>query len=253
MLLTDQLEIVCAIGYQNPETKKWAIGGSGFLTVALAPTASNESVRAIFVTAAHIIKKLCSQNLDSVIGLPGSGAHAPTSIFIMEGGHKKLDFLFDNDSDIAVADVSPYMAVIGDRLTRAPSVDRDFVSLADLKQRQVQEGTSVYLLGYPRGDNGGALLYPLVRKGVVANVQDGVRGSAKTAAVALSCAPGDSGGLVLAEVIEASQTKVSVLGSLISYRTDGEINGQDVVYGISDIVLAEYIKQSIRERLGTRC
>ena len=102
------------------------------------------------------------------------------------------------------------------------------------------------MLGYPRGDNGGALLYPLVRKGVVANIRDFVSGLAFKAALAITSAKGDSGGIVLAQPAN-SNGELRILGMLVTERVVEDGVADDTPYGISDIVLAEVVENHIRK------
>lgn len=248
MRLKEYLTVVCPVGYLNPKSNKWDIGGTGFFAVTSDHLPSGAQ-RIFFITAAHIIEKLYSQNLESVIGIAGGDARKTESLFIIKDRRKQIDFSLHPEHDIAFADVTDVVTTVTRLPTNMPNLDRDFLSLRDLRGEQVEEGSNIFLLGYPRGDNGGALLYPLVRGGVVANVRDVVSGLSFKAAIAATSAPGDSGGLVLAEMIAGNSGDLKILGTLVSYRVVEEMAGQEAVYGISDIVIGEVVKEHIRESL----
>ena len=79
MRLSEYLTVVCPIGYLNSKNK-WEIGGTGFF-VGIADGSNSKTQRIFFVTAGHIIEKLYSQNLESVIGMPGGDARKTESIY----------------------------------------------------------------------------------------------------------------------------------------------------------------------------
>ncbi|MGH7239618.1 MAG: hypothetical protein ACREHG_06080 [Candidatus Saccharimonadales bacterium] len=248
MRLKEYLTAVCPIGYLSPDTKKWVIGGTGFFAITITDDNPARSTRrTFFITAAHIIDKLYTQNFESVIGIAGGDAHNTESIFIIKESRKHIEFSLHLKDDIAFADVTKAVADLTSFPKKIPDLDKDFWSLSDLREEQVEEGNDVFLLGYPRGDNGGAILSPLVRKGVMANVRDVISGLSPKAAVAVTSAPGDSGGLILAGRIEDTSRQLKILGTLVSYRVAGETSGQDIVYGISDIGLAEFVKNHIHD------
>ena len=63
--------------------------------------------------------------------------------------------------------------------------------------RRVTEGNGVFVLGFPMGLVGEQRNYPIVRHGVIARVQDWLRGDAQSFLIDSTAFPGNSGGPVL--------------------------------------------------------
>jgi len=57
---------------------------NGVFTVATVDGLTGGAERIFFVTAAHIVNKVYSQNLESVIGIAGSDSSATEPIFIVK-------------------------------------------------------------------------------------------------------------------------------------------------------------------------
>ena len=67
------------------------------------------------------------------------------------------------------------------------------------EMRHIVEGNGVFVLGFPMGLAGRAHNYPIVRRGVIARIQDYLRGHASTFLIDAPAFPGSSGGPVVAE------------------------------------------------------
>ena len=75
--------------------------------------------------------------------------------------------------------------------------DSHALTLEEARASQVCEGDSVFVLGFPLGLTGEERNYVIVRQGILARVQDWLRGNAKTFLIDSSIFPGNSGGPVL--------------------------------------------------------
>ncbi|MCY3706453.1 MAG: hypothetical protein OXH08_13305 [Gammaproteobacteria bacterium] len=93
--------------------------------------------------------------------------------------------------------------------------------------QHIVEGNGVLVLGFPLGLVGDARNYPIVRHGVIARIQDWLRGEASTFLIDSSAFPGSSGGPVIVKP-EATAVKgttatthallIGVVSGYIPYR-----------------------------------
>ena len=75
--------------------------------------------------------------------------------------------------------------------------DTNVFTLAQARECEVSEGDGVFVLGFPLGEAGEERNYALVRQGIIARVQDWLKGNAQTFLIDASIFPGNSGGPVL--------------------------------------------------------
>lgn len=97
------------------------------------------------------------------------------------------------------------------------------------RQQSIDDGTSegdgVFVLGFPLGEAGEERNYSIVRQGIIARIQDWLKGTANTFLVDASIFPGNSGGPVLLKPELASVTgtkpnsKCGLIGMVSSYLT----------------------------------
>ncbi len=134
-----------------------------------------------------------------------------------------------SDIDVAVLQLNPaklmadgleYFFFEDDRhtFTRQQSIDVG-----------MSEGDGVFVLGFPLGQAGDERNYAIVRQGIVARVQDWLKGDARTFMVDASIFPGNSGGPVLLKPeftkIEGtnSSSRCGLIGMVSSYLPYQEI------------------------------
>ena len=95
--------------------------------------------------------------------------------------------------------------------------DLHAVSLEQARELQISEGDGVFVLGFPLGLAGEERNYGIVKQGILARVQDWLRGDSKEFLIDASIFPGNSGGPVLTkpEAIAIQGTEPNIQCSLI--------------------------------------
>ena len=99
----------------------------------------------------------------------------------------------------------------------------DFGAPTEEQAQHIVEGNGVFVLGFPLGLVGDARNYPIVRHGVIARIQDWLRGDASTFLIDASAFPGSSGGPVIvkpeATAVEGTTatTHAMLMGVVSSY------------------------------------
>ena len=107
--------------------------------------------------------------------------------------------------------------------------DQGAFTLEQAREIEVSEGDGVFVLGFPLGEAGKDRNYAVVRQGIVARVQDWLRGNAQTFLIDASIFPGNSGGPVLLkpELTSIQGTKrndrCGLIGMVSSYLTYQEV------------------------------
>ena len=103
------------------------------------------------------------------------------------------------------------------------------VPLEQARDLQISEGDGVFVLGFPLGLAGEERNYGIVRQGIIARVQDWLRGDSKEFLIDASIFPGNSGGPVLTkpETTAIQGTKFNnqcrLIGMVSSYLAHREI------------------------------
>ena len=75
--------------------------------------------------------------------------------------------------------------------------DTDVLTLEQARESEVSEGDGVFVLGFPLGQAGDERNYAVVRQGIVARIQDWLKGNSNSFLIDASIFPGNSGGPVL--------------------------------------------------------
>ena len=107
--------------------------------------------------------------------------------------------------------------------------DQGAFTLDQAREIEVSEGDGVFVLGFPLGEAGQERNYAVVRQGIVARVQDWLKGNAQTFLIDASIFPGNSGGPVLLkpELTSIQGTKrnnrCGLIGMVSSYLTYQEV------------------------------
>ena len=131
------------------------------------------------------------------------------------------------DADVAVLSINP-------RLLEADGIEFQFFAsdvntftLDQAREIEVSEGDGVFVLGFPLGEAGEERNYAVVRQGIIARIQDWLKGNAQTFLIDASIFPGNSGGPVLLkpELTSISGTKrnnrcglIGMVSAYLPYR-----------------------------------
>ena len=107
--------------------------------------------------------------------------------------------------------------------------DDHTVSLEQARTIQVSEGDGIFVLGFPLGESGEERNYAIVRQGIVARIQDWLKGTTRMFLVDASIFPGNSGGPVLLKPEIASvggttsNKRCALIGMVSSYLPYREV------------------------------
>ena len=130
----------------------------------------------------------------------------------------------------------------------------------------ISEGDGVFILGFPLGEAGEERNYAIVRQGIIARIQDWLRGEVSQFLVDAAVYPGNSGGPVLTkpEVAHITNTqnymKSSLIGMVSSYLPYREVaisqqTGRPRMIfeensGLGQVVPIDAIQETIQLALG---
>lgn len=129
------------------------------------------------------------------------------------------------DADVAVLKLNPngldsdgieYYWFPGDTLA---------FGLEQARVNEISEGDGVFVLGFPLGEVGNERNYVITRQGIIARIQDWLKGNAHTFLIDASIFPGNSGGPVLLKPEPASirgtksHNQCVLIGMVSSYLT----------------------------------
>ena len=105
--------------------------------------------------------------------------------------------------------------------------DKHTLTLEQARENGMSEGDGIFVLGFPLGEAGEERNYTVVRQGILARVQDWLKGNAHSYLVDASIFPGNSGGPVLIkpEIAAIQGTKsnntcalIGMVSSYLPYR-----------------------------------
>ena len=185
-----------------------------------------EQFRIYLVTNRHVFDKASEQltQLQARFNRPmGTGASIYALPLKQADGSASWIVHPDPKADVAVlginakrlqADGIEYRFFVGDEHT---------FTLDQARASEVSEGDGVFVLGFPLGQAGNERNYTIVRQGIIARVQDWLRGNARTFLIDASIFPGNSGGPVLLKpVVSAIQgtkanTRCGLIGMVSQY------------------------------------
>ena len=105
----------------------------------------------------------------------------------------------------------------------------DIGAPSDTEVPDIAEGNGVFVLGFPLGLVGKERNYPIVRHGIIARIQDWLRGDERTFLIDAAVFPGNSGGPVVLkpEMTTVSQTR-RITHSLLIGMVRAYIPSQEV-------------------------
>ncbi len=107
--------------------------------------------------------------------------------------------------------------------------DTDVFTLEQARESEVCEGDGVFVLGFPLGEAGDERNYAVVRQGIVARIQDWLKGNSKSFLIDASIFPGNSGGPVLLKpeptsiVGTQSNNRCGLIGMVSAYLPYREV------------------------------
>lgn len=135
----------------------------------------------------------------------------------------------DTSADVAVLGISA-------RQLRADGIEYAFFnadqhtfSLEQARSSEISEGDGIFVLGFPLGQAGEERNYAIARQGIVARIQDWLKGDARQFLIDASIFPGNSGGPVLtkpeATAIHGTMRndRCALIGMVSSYLTYSEV------------------------------
>ena len=133
------------------------------------------------------------------------------------------------NADVAVLKINPRLLEADNIEFELFASDVNTFTLDQAREIEVSEGDGVFVLGFPLGQAGDERNYAVVRQGIVARVQDWLKGNAQTFLIDASIFPGNSGGPVLLkpELTSIRGTKrndrCGLIGMVSSYLTYQEV------------------------------
>ena len=132
-----------------------------------------------------------------------------------------------NDADVAVLSVD-HNQLLADGIEFVFFLgDTNVFTLDQARETEISEGDGVFVLGFPLGEAGQERNYAVVRQGIIARIQDWLRGNSDTFLIDSFIFPGNSGGPVLIkpELASVEGTKhnnrcglIGMVSSYLPYR-----------------------------------
>ena len=131
------------------------------------------------------------------------------------------------DADVAVVRISSSRLHTDEIEFSWFAADDHALTLEQAQNSEVSEGDGVFILGFPLGEAGDERNYTIVRQGIIARIQDWLKGDARTFLIDASIFPGNSGGPVLLkpELARIQGTKshdrcvlIGMVSSYLPYR-----------------------------------
>ena len=166
-----------------------SIVGTGFLYRRQVPDPPDHSISFI-VTNKHVVDL-------GVTHVRFNRIDGGTDLVTVQGATRAgVEWFRHQTSDVAVLPLPPESP-----LARGSGADHlhftDSHAPATEEWQHVTEGNGVFVLGFPMGLVGEQRNYPIVRYGVIARIQDWLRGHAQSFLIDSTAFPGNSGGPVL--------------------------------------------------------
>ena len=173
-------------------------------------------------------------------------------------------------ADVAVKSVLfPGPLMVGRNIIEAEIFVGDIGTSSDEEAHQIVEGNAVFVLGFPFGLVGKTRNYPIVRHGIIARIQDWVRGDESTFLIDSSIFPGNSGGPVALKpenVAIRGTNKIThslLIGVISSYiaSRDVAISSQTgepkMIFqensGLSEVIPVDIIKETLDFAVSMKC
>ena len=206
------------------EEEQFMHHGTGFLcNHPVAQKEGSTSYRSFLVTNRHVAQE---DDLSIRFNRITSGAleiHPLASVAM-----RNWTMHPDPDVDVAVLPVSGIL-MEERNVVEAEIFFTDIGAPSDTEVRDIAEGNGVFVLGFPLGLVGEERNYPIVRHGIVARIQDWLRGDERTFLIDASVFPGNSGGPVVLkpETVAVHETR-AITHSLLIGMVRAYIPSQEV-------------------------
>ena len=180
------------------------------------------------VTNRHVFQKAAEKG-DILHARFNKLFEAGTNIVPLKLEHLSWTVHPDPNADVAVMMMNSEWLISGEVEYFFFQADYHTISLEQARSIQVSEGDGIFVLGFPLGESGEERNYAIVRQGIIARIQDWLRGNVRTFLIDASIFPGNSGGPVLLkpEIASVSGTtfnnKCALIGMVSSYLPYREI------------------------------
>ena len=224
------LNTVVALGDQSTDgTIKSTATGFLYGHMTGATDENGQNLYYVFlVTNRHVFKQATERSgtLHARFNkLSGTG----TNVYLIKMEDASWTVHPDPEADVAVLSLNPERMKADGIEYYFFLADGHVCTIEQARTDQVSEGDGVFVLGFPLGETGEERNYVIVRQGIIARVQDWLRGTARTFLVDASIFPGNSGGPVLLkpELASIQGTKAnkrcSLIGMVSSYLPYREV------------------------------
>ena len=256
------LKAVVSLGVQGEDS--FAHHGTGFLySHPMAVKRKRTKYSSFLVTNQHVLDAGVSHIRFNRITDEVLEIHTIRSVTF-----KDLDWaVHPEGADVAVIPIaSPGPLMNGRDLTKSETFIGDVGTPSDDEKRHIVEGNGVFVLGFPLGLTGKTRNYPIVRQGVIARIQDWLRGDESTFLIDSSAFPGNSGGPV---VLKPENTAIrgterithslliGMVSSYVPYR-DVAISKQTqkprIIFeensGLAEVIPIDLIKDTIQSAIS---
>ena len=212
------LNTVVALGEQAPDNSiKW--NATGFLYGCPSGTTDENGVKQYYiflVTNRHVFQGAAERG--NILHARFNKLHeTDANVYPIALTDPSWTVHPNPNVDVAVLSINP------ERI-KADGIDYSFfqaddhaVTIEQARTNQVSEGDGIFVLGFPLGEAGEERNYVIARHGIIARIQNWLKGSAQTFLIDSSIFPGNSGGPVLLkpELASIEGTKANATCSLI--------------------------------------
>ena len=265
LLPVGYLKAVVSLGILQA-SGKFSHNGTGFLCRHPVLQVDDKTIYGTFlVTNRHVVEDVThvrfNRLVDDAVDILPIGELMPEKA--------NLAWAFHETADVAarpVADGGTAPLTEGRNPAKVEVFITDIGAPNAEEKKCIVEGNGVFVLGFPMGLVGETRNYPIVRHGVVARIQDYLRGDAPTFLIDSLAFPGNSGGPV---IVEPQQTAVrgttatthalliGVVSRYIPY-TDVAVSAQtkraritfEENSGLAEVVPIDTIKEVLTESIS---
>ncbi len=148
------------------------------------------------VTNRHVFEGIF-KHTDTLCARFNKRTQIDANVYTMKEGNRPWTVHPDPRIDVAVLEIDlNSLRADGIEYAFFPG-DTHALTLEQARSSEISEGDGVFVLGFPLGDAGDERNYPIVRQGIIARIQNWLRGDARTFLIDASIFPGNSGGPVL--------------------------------------------------------
>ena len=200
--------------------------------------------RSWLITCAHVIRGVRDNGHgEMLVRMNRSARDGKQSFEISLRGDGRLGWFLHPDKDVAVIPASPRDLESNRIEWGVFASGRNALTRDEVVSIGLSEGAEVFVLGFPVGWREGRQDYPIVRHGVLAQVQGWLNGEHETFLVDGSGFPGNSGGPVVTELWssfargEVPESSFSLVGMVSCGMTHRVVPGEESDLG--EVVVVE--------------